>query len=102
MHPTSGRRGTSGRPPALGARLVRRGRRRRPRWLLHSLRDQYRSTLTAAPPGTETASAAEGAAAETSQGRDDNTVQEDADRLMLSTPHDYLEKIFNVPFVLPA
>jgi S13-like protein/KAP-like P-loop domain-containing protein len=73
-----------------------------PRWLLHSLRDQYRSTLTAAPPGTETASAAEGAAAETSHGRDDNTVQEDADRLMLSTPHDYLEKIFNVPFVLPA
>jgi hypothetical protein len=45
-----------------------------PRWLLHSLRDQYQSLLR----------------------------EEDADRLMLSTPHDYLEKIFNVPFVLPA
>jgi hypothetical protein len=73
-----------------------------PRWLLHSLRDQYRSTLTAPPPGAETANDAEGAAAETPGGRDDGTVREHADRLMLSTPHDYLEKIFNVPFVLPA
>jgi hypothetical protein len=37
-----------------------------------------------------------------SRGRDDGTAHEDADRLMLSTPYDYLEKIFNVPFVLPA
>src|SRR6266704_3413091 len=72
-----------------------------PRWLLHSLRDQYRSTLTAQPPGMWALAAHEGAAAETSHGRDD-TVREDAERLMLSTPHDYLEKIFNVPFVLPA
>jgi KAP family P-loop domain len=72
-----------------------------PRWLLHSLRDQYRSTLMA-PPRPGTADAAEGAAAENSHGRDDGAVQEEVDRLMLSTPHDYLEKIFNVPFVLPA
>ena len=75
-----------------------------PRWLLHSLRDQYRSTLTAPPPAAETTSAAEAAAAETSRGRDNGTVRlrEDVNRLMLSTPNDYLEKIFNVPFVLPA
>jgi len=71
-----------------------------PRWLLHSLRDQYRSTLTAPPSGVGAVAAPEGAEAETSHGRDD-TVRQDADRLMLSTPHDYLEKIFNVPFVLP-
>ncbi|MHA6782984.1 P-loop NTPase fold protein [Pseudonocardia saturnea] len=57
-----------------------------PRWLLHSLRDQYRSTLTDAPSGSGPADAD----------------RDDADRLMLSTPHDYLEKIFNVPFVLPG
>ncbi len=73
-----------------------------PRWLLHSLRDQYRSTLTAQPPGAETARVAEGAAAETSRERGSGPAQEDADRLMLSTPHDYPEKIFNVPFVLPT
>ena len=28
--------------------------------------------------------------------------QQESDRLLLSTPQDYLEKIFNVPFVLPA
>lgn len=73
-----------------------------PRWLLHSLRDQYRSTLSAPLLGTETASAAEAATAETPRVRDESTVFEDADRLMLSTPRDYLEKIFNVPFVLPT
>ena len=69
-----------------------------PRWLLHSLRDQYQSTLHAPPQ----LGGAEGAAAAPSQPRDNGTIREDANRLMLGTPHDYLEKIFNVPFVLPA
>lgn len=73
-----------------------------PRWLLHSLRDQYRSTLSAPLPGIEIASAGDAAAAETPRGRDEGTLLQDADRLMLSTPRDYLEKIFNVPFVLPT
>jgi hypothetical protein len=51
-----------------------------PRWLLHSLRQQYQQTLA-----TERA-IAEG----------------DAERLWASTPGDYLEKIFNIPFVLPT
>lgn len=46
-----------------------------PRWLLHSLRQEYRHALEA------------------------DTTQED---VWLSTPSDYVEKIFNVPFVLPA
>lgn len=73
-----------------------------PRWLLHSLRDQYRTTLTAPPPRAGVAGAAESAAAEIPGGRDDDTAGEDTGRLMLSTPNDYLEKIFNVPFVLPT
>ena len=47
-----------------------------PRWLLHSLRREYRSLLT-----TETTA------------RDDGRWE--------STPQDYLEKIFNIPFALP-
>jgi hypothetical protein len=50
-----------------------------PRWLLHSLRDQYRALLTD-PPGMEPQQAAGD---------------------FLSTPQDYLEKIFNIPFALP-
>lgn len=45
-----------------------------PRWLLHSLRQEYREILDADPS---------------------------ADEAWLSTPTDYIEKIFNVPFVLP-
>jgi len=71
-----------------------------PRWLQHSLRDQYRSTLPTPSPGTD--GNTDRTAAGVPHGRSDRTVQEDTDRLMLSTPHDYLEKIFNVPFVLPA
>jgi KAP family P-loop domain len=51
-----------------------------PRWLVHSLRDQYRTLLTDPPAA------------------DPQPAPED----FLSTPLDYLEKIFNVPFVLPA
>ncbi len=47
-----------------------------PRWLIRSLRDQYHSQLDANRP--------------------------DEDRWWDATPHDYLEKIFNIPFVLPA
>ena len=46
-----------------------------PRWLLHSLRDQYRRVLAMNPDSDE--------------------------RTWISTPTDYLEKIFNIPFVLP-
>ena len=45
-----------------------------PRWLLHSLRREYRSLLTTNANG---------------------------DRRWESTPQDYLEKIFNIPFALP-
>ncbi len=45
-----------------------------PRWLLHSLRQQYRSILA---------------------------VAEETKEAWRSTPVDYLEKIFNIPFVLP-
>jgi KAP family P-loop domain len=51
-----------------------------PRWLLHSLGQQYQRTLAADPTVAEA---------------DDET-------LWTSTPGDYLEKIFNIPFVLPA
>lgn len=50
-----------------------------PRWLLSSLRRQYRNILSAAPPGS----------------RGDMSAWE-------STPEDYLEKIFNIPFALPG
>jgi hypothetical protein len=73
-----------------------------PRWLLYSLRDQYRTTLTTPPSASGAPGVVGSVAAETSRGRDDRTWQEDAGRLVFSTPHDYLEKIFNVPFVLPA
>ena len=45
-----------------------------PRWLLHSLHDQYRAFLA--------------------------TDKHDAGAWR-ATPHDYLEKIFNIPFILP-
>jgi hypothetical protein len=48
-----------------------------PRWLLHSLRHEYRSMLTTPTPGAE------------------------HDPRWESTPQDYLEKIFNIPFGLP-
>ena len=48
-----------------------------PRWLLHSLRHEYRSMLTTPMPGA------------------------DRDPRWESTPQDYLEKIFNIPFALP-
>jgi hypothetical protein len=48
-----------------------------PRWLLHSLRHEYRSMLTTPTPGAE------------------------RDPRWESTPQDYLEKIFNIPFGLP-
>jgi hypothetical protein len=47
-----------------------------PRWLLRSLGREFRSTLTQA--------------------------QEPDQDWSLSTPQDYLEKIFNIPFILPA
>jgi hypothetical protein len=49
-----------------------------PRWLLHSLRREYRSMLTAGVPDDEDAARWE------------------------TTPQDYLEKIFNIPFALPG
>src|SRR4029077_21017241 len=49
-----------------------------PRWLLHSLRDQYPRILSAEQGG-----------------------QADTDS-WLTTSQDYLEKIFNIPFVLPG
>jgi len=61
-----------------------------PRWLLHSLRDQYRNLLGASPSHAPTP-------------RDRGWDYADAETdLMVGTPHDYLEKIFNVPFMLPA
>jgi hypothetical protein len=48
-----------------------------PRWLLHSLRQEYRQVLAS-----------------------DSSL--DGDEEWISTPSDYVEKIFNVPFVLPA
>jgi hypothetical protein len=48
-----------------------------PRWLLHSLRHEYRSMLTMPTPSAE------------------------RDPRWESTPQDYLEKIFNIPFALP-
>jgi cytosine/adenosine deaminase-related metal-dependent hydrolase len=51
-----------------------------PRWLLHSLRQQYQRMLAAEP----------------------ETFEGDEQQLWASTPGDYLEKIFNIPFVLPA
>jgi dephospho-CoA kinase len=48
-----------------------------PRWLLHSLRREYRSMLTTRAPGVE------------------------RDMRWETTPQDYLEKIFNIPYALP-
>lgn len=59
-----------------------------PRWLLHSLRDQYATVLSEDPDD------------ETTAGIPDREQVER--RSWRSTPHDYLEKIFNVPFVLPG
>ena len=56
-----------------------------PRWLVHSLKQQYREVLSSddtAPTGAE------------STGPDPAVWQ--------STPLDYLEKIFNIPFMLPV
>jgi hypothetical protein len=50
-----------------------------PRWLLHSLRQQYQRLLVT-----------------------DSAIVDDDERLWTSTPGDYLEKIFNIPFVLPT
>ena len=50
-----------------------------PRWLLHSLRHQYRAIIDVKEPS------------------------ESADRALWDvTPQNYLEKIFNIPFVLPG
>ena len=72
-----------------------------PRWLLHALRDQYRSLLTAAPRPAPRQQTTPSAGAESAR-RASRCSQRETDRLLLSTPQDYLEKIFNVPFVLPA
>ena len=71
-----------------------------PRWLLHALRDQYRSLLTA---GAAPAPAEDSVPSGADVGAQGVALsQQETDRLLLSTPQDYLEKIFNVPFVLPA
>ena len=57
-----------------------------PRWLLHSLREQYRTAFRSAGEDGTTADADLG----------------DQDAVWRTTPHDYLEKIFNIPFVLPG
>ena len=57
-----------------------------PRWLLHSLREQYRTAFRSAGEDGATADADLG----------------DQDAVWRTTPHDYLEKIFNIPFVLPG
>jgi hypothetical protein len=57
-----------------------------PRWLLHSLREQYASVFRGGEDGSLPA------------GRD----RPDEEAVWRSTPHDYLEKIFNIPFVLPG
>jgi predicted nuclease with TOPRIM domain len=56
-----------------------------PRWLLHSLREQYRTAFRSEEEGTT---------ADSELG--------DQDAVWRTTPHDYLEKIFNIPFVLPG
>ena len=56
-----------------------------PRWLLHSLREQYRTAFR---------SSGEASAPDSDLG--------DQDAVWRTTPHDYLEKIFNIPFVLPG
>jgi O-acetyl-ADP-ribose deacetylase (regulator of RNase III) len=55
-----------------------------PRWLLHSLRERYRTVFSS--------SAGDGLA----------PVDADEEVAWRTTPKDYLEKIFNVPFVLPG
>lgn len=56
-----------------------------PRWLLHSLREQYASVF----PGR-------------TDGNFDAAEERDAEADWRTTPQDYLEKIFNIPFVLPG
>ena len=56
-----------------------------PRWLLHSLREEYRTAF-------RTGAGDEGS----------SDSREDEDAVWRTTPHDYLEKIFNIPFVLPG
>lgn len=55
-----------------------------PRWLLHSLREQYASVF----PGRD--------------GSGDAEERSDREADWRTTPQDYLEKIFNIPFVLPG
>jgi hypothetical protein len=57
-----------------------------PRWLLHSLREKYRTAFT--PGGSDGARAA--------------AWDEDEADAWRTTPQNYLEKIFNIPFVLPS
>lgn len=70
-----------------------------PRWLLHSLRHQYRDVLTA--DGAEASTGAAGGVG-AAGGSGSAGGSSSADRGWLSTPSDYLEKIFNIPFVLPG
>lgn len=56
-----------------------------PRWLLHSLREQYASVF---PDGMDGSLGA--------------LVRPNAEADWRTTPQDYLEKIFNIPFVLPG
>jgi hypothetical protein len=56
-----------------------------PRWLLHSLSEQYRTAFR-------------GSDQDSRRGAD----LTDDEAVWRTTPHDYLEKIFNIPFVLPG
>jgi hypothetical protein len=58
-----------------------------PRWLLHSLRERYRTIFARPAADGGTPAGAEPA---------------DEEELWQTTPQDYLEKIFNIPFVLPG
>ena len=72
----AGGRGAPGRPPAARARPLRGRRRRRP---------------ALAPP----------LAAREYRGRADGRRAQEPSERWEATPHDYLEKIFNIPFALP-
>lgn len=58
-----------------------------PRWLLHSLRQQYPSNIN----GNRS-----------SVGPSSSAGEDDASEQWRTSPQDYLEKIFNIPFVLPG
>jgi hypothetical protein len=64
-----------------------------PRWLLHSLRDRYR-TILSRDDGVRVPDRAD---ADGGGFRDEGFEQ-----MWRTTPQDYLEKIFNIPFVLPG